>query len=173
MKKGLILGVVASMLIFGACEKTDTKSYLPTWKGFSYTPQPVHRGDTLTVKAVQANIGHLIYHAEYTWTVTGEVFKAGSQETETWDSTFTKKVTYDNQPQDPQISFKVPENLATGTLSKVSITFKGDYDYSGQGEFIADGSQYHDPEYIGYIQQQQSTTINGKCGGSVTISVSN
>ena len=153
-------------MIMSSCEKTDTTSYMPTWKGFEVSPKPAVPGDSLTVVAVQSEIGHLIYSAIYEWTVTyclPNIYGADSAVTKS----FKQNVVYDYDPSDPRLRFLVPANV---TATPINVRFSGTYNYSAQGAYATDGSTIQDG-FDGMLHRSQSSALSGLSTGSVTINV--
>ena len=151
-----------SLVGFISCDKEDYNSYVPTFKGFRITPSDPTIGDSITITAVQAKKGHLIYRATYTWEVKcqGTVMYNG-----------TKKVVYDNEPADPVIGFRLPDDAPVGNYS---VKFSANYQFSGQGSVINNGGTYDDPEegISGQINLVNSGLTGGNCSGSDSFVVS-
>ena len=159
----LFVALVAALAL-SSCEKEDTTSYMPTWKGFTVAPNPVTPGDSVTVTACQDQIGHLIYKAIYNWEVTyhlRDMIGADSVVTKT----FSKTVIYDNEPLDPSIRFLVPEEVTRD----VRVSFQGRYMYSGQGYSATDGSTIETG--IDKLRRTQSSPLEGFSSGSVTVRI--
>lgn len=168
MKKAFISSLVlvaAITLSFLSCEKEDTTSYMPTWKGFNVVPRPVPPGDSVTVTACQDQIGHLIYKAMYNWTVTYHMRDMNGADS-TVTKTFNNSVVYDNDPSDPSIRFLVPMEVTRD----VSVSFQGRYMYSGQGSSASDGSTIQ-TGFDGMLRRTQSSALEGFSSGSVTIRI--
>lgn len=167
MKKYIIICVVISSVasFFAACEKTDTTSYMPTWKGFNVTPRPAVPGDSVTITACQDQIGHLIYKAIYNWTVTYHL-RASMGGDSVVSETFNNWVVYDNDPVDPSIRFLVP----AGVTQNLTVSFQGRYMYSGQGYSASDGSNIQ-TGFDGMLRRSQSSALEGFSTGSVTIPI--
>ena len=160
----LFVALVAAFAL-SSCEKEDTTSYMPTWKGFTVAPNPVTPGDSVTVTACQDQIGHLIYKAIYNWEVIchlRDMTGADSVVTKTFSST----VIYDNEPLDPSIRFLIPE----GVTRDVSVSFQGRYMYSGQGYSANDGSTIQ-TGFGGMLRRTQSSALEGFSSGSVTVRI--
>ena len=151
-----------SLVGFISFDKEDYNSYVPTFKGFRITPSDPTIGDSITITAVQAKKGHLIYRATYTWEVKcqGTVMYNG-----------TKKVVYDNEPADPVIGFRLPDDAPVGNYS---VKFSANYQFSGQGSVINNGGTYDDPEegISGQINLVNSGLTGGNCSGSDSFVVS-
>ena len=151
-----------SLVGFISCDKEDYNSYVPTFKGFRITPSDPTIGDSITITAVQAKKGHLIYRATYTWEVKcqGTVMYNG-----------TKKVVYDNEPADPVIGFRLPDDAPVGNYS---VKLSANYQFSGQGSVINNGGTYDDPEegISGQINLVNSGLTGGNCSGSDSFVVS-
>jgi hypothetical protein len=170
MKKHLIicalsLAVVAA--IFSSCDNEDQQSYMPTWKGFTYTPQPAERGDSVRITARQEKIGHLIYKAVYSWKANYYVSTpdgADSLVTET----HKEVVVYDYVPTDPQWSLYVPLRLSN---PNITVNFTAEYHYSANGPSGTDGSTIADPTAEGMLRQRQSSAFQGMSAGSLTVRV--
>ena len=168
MKKYLIFSLllaVVAVCVFTACEKEDTSSYMPTWKGFEVTPRPVTPGDSVTVTACQDQIGHLIYKAIYNWTITMHLRDhIGGDSVVT--KTINQTVIYDNDPSDPSIRFLVPSDVT----NDVKVNFQGRYLYSGQGYQANDGSNIQ-TGFEGMLRRTQSSALEGFSSGSVTVRI--
>lgn len=168
MKKTFIFSLLlAAIAVFVAssCEE-DTTSYMPTWKGFSVSPRPAVRGDSVTVTACQDQLGHLIYKAVYTWTVNyHQPNEEGVDSIVTLD--FSNTVVYDNEPADPSVKFLLP---AEATTHDIQVSFNGRYMYSGQGSTAYDGSNTQ-TGFSGKLRRMQSSPLEGFSAGNVSIPV--
>ena len=160
----LFLAVCA--LFFTSCDNEKQVSYMPTWRGFTYSPKPVHPGDSVTIVAQQAELGHLIYKAVYTWTATYHILTVEEKDSLV---TFTHedKVVYDYEPADPSLKLYIPTNLNVPT---VEVSFKGEYHYSAQGVTGTDGSTITGG-YTGSLHQSQSSQLIGYSTGSLRLYV--
>ncbi len=170
MRKRLIiyaLSLVAVCLFFTACDEEDQQSYMPTWKGFSYSPQPAVRGDSVRITARQEKIGHLIYRAVYTWQA--KYYLPASDGADSLVTvTHTDHVVYDNEPQDPVWSLYVPLRMRS---SDIAVSFSAEYHYSANGPSGTDGSTIADPTAEGMLRQRQSSAFQGISAGSLTVRV--
>lgn len=159
-----LLFAVLTMAAVFSCKEDDKISYMPTWKGFDYSPRPVVLGDSVTIVAQQGEIGNLIYKAVYTWTAVYHI-----QKTDGADSTVTLKktntVVYDNDPSDPTVKFLIPRDV---TSRNFSVSFKGEYHYSASGVQADDGSLATQTGY-GSLHRSQSSTLYGISNGTLTI----
>lgn len=64
--------------IFVACDDFEKEPIPPTFKGFTYSPNPLHPGDTVTVTAVYARKGKYVYKPRCTWKITLDTLDAVS-----------------------------------------------------------------------------------------------
>ena len=107
VKKSILPFGLLVLLTLGlvSCEEKHI-SELPAFAGFRVTPTTWHSGDSVTVTAVQRSQGNLLFKAKYSWTVACQ------------DTTFSKtyQVVYDNDKSDPNISFRIPQNI-TGNIA--------------------------------------------------------
>lgn len=159
----LLLGLAATVLT--GCEEEDYESYVPTFEGFVVSPAEPIGGDSVVFEAVQSQIGHLLYKAVYTWTIT---YTSTSGEDDI-EQTVTQKVVYDVQPANPKVGIRVPE----GTTGRLEVTFSGEYHYSGTGVQASSGGTYNDPSTgrYGSIRLVQSSTLYGICRGTARVTV--
>lgn len=161
-----ILLTAITILLFSACDKEDTTSYMPTWKGFTIYPRPAVIGDSVTVTANQDQLGHLIYKAIYSWTVSyHQPDSNGSDSIVTLN--INNSVVYDYDPSDPQIRFLLP---AEATERDIQVSFNGRYLYSGQGSVAYDGSNTQ-TGFSGMLRRMQSSSLEGYSAGNVNIPV--
>ena len=152
------------VLAFVACKDEKKISFMPTWKGFTYTPKPLVLGDSVTIVAHQLERGQLIYKAVYTWTANYHIQKAdGGDSAVTVQKTNT--VVYDNDPSDPTIRFHVPGNINSRNYT---VTFRGEYHYSANGVQGSDGSIVGQDTY-GSLHNSQSSLLSGISNGTLTI----
>ncbi len=162
-----ILSFACLAFALGSCDEEDQQSYMPTWKGFQYSPNPAQRGDSVAIVAMQDKIGHLIYSAKYTWQAKYYVSTA-----EGVDSLVTEKheetVVYDYQTADPEWHLYVPLGLR---YDNISVSFTAEYQYSAAGPSGTDGSTIKDSQAEGMLRQRQSSMLQGLSGGSLTVKV--
>ena len=157
---------LALVLVFTACEDEKQVSYMPTWKGFTYAPKTIIKGDTVTIVAQQQEKGHLIYKAVYSWEARYSIPRSDGA-----DSTIVDKksqtVVYDNDPSDPTVRFHVPGNI---TSRNFTVTFHGEYHYSASGVQGSDGSIVGEGT-SGTLHRSQSSALYGVSNGSLAIPV--
>ncbi len=153
-------------LAFTACKEEKQISYMPTWKGFVYSPKPVVKGDSVTIIAQQLEKGPLIYKAVYTWEARYTIPRKDGA-----DSTIVDKksqtVVYDNEPSDPTVRFHLPGNI---TSRNFTVPFRGEYHYSATGAQGSDGSIVGEGT-SGSLHRSQSSTLYGVSNGSLTIPI--
>ena len=129
---------------------------MPVYEGFSVEPSAPVAGDTIIFTAVQQEKGHLIYHADYKWTVT----YATRDDKENPDTvTYTKKqsVVYDLENDNPSVKFLIP----AGSGGSIQASFRADFTYSGIGGSGNDGSDYTSGGMAGYIRPRASSSTFG------------
>lgn len=150
-----------ALVTFVSCDDEDYSSYVPTFQGFRIDPSEPVVGDSLTITAVQARKGHLIYRATYTWNI---------QCMSTVMLNKTVKVVYDNEPADPVIGFRLPEDAPVGNYT---VKFTANYQYSGQGTTVNNGGTYEDPVegVSGQINMVNSGLTEGNCSGTYSFVV--
>ena len=170
MKKTLLAALSAAFMVGAAlcsCDETDTTSYMPIFtedtsegSSFEITPTAPRAGDVLRVTALQRKKGHLIYHADYLWTVRFATTNDGKPDT----VVYTKKVpvVYDLENADPVLEYTIPGT----TGGRIQVTFRGDYRYSGVGASGYDGSNYGSRSWEGFIFWKASSSADGCCEGS-------
>ena len=143
-------------IAFASCDDTDSESYMPVYEGFSVEPTDPIAGDTITFTAVQQKKGHLIYHADYKWTVT---YFTRDSEGNADTLTYTKKqsVVYDLENQDPSLEFLIP----AGAGGEIQASFRADFTYSGIGSSGYDGADYSMSGVAGYIRPRASSSTFG------------
>lgn len=170
MKRSTILHFtfyIVLALAFTACKEEKQISYMPTWKGFVYSPKPVVKGDSVTIVAQQLEIGNLIYKAVYTWTASYHINKDDGSDSTVVIKKNPPSVVYDNDPSDPTVKFLVPGNI---TSSNVTVSFRGEYHYSADGVQGSDGSIVGEGTY-GSLHRSQSSLLYGISNGTLTIPV--
>lgn len=163
----ILLCLAAALTLVCACDEEDQQSYMPTWKGFSYAPQPAERGDSVAITALQDKKGHLIYKAKYTWTAT-YVIPSSQDVDSVVTETHSDVVVYDNEPADPVWKLYVPLRLRSNSIA---VSFMGEYHYSASGPQGTDGSTINDPVAQGSLRQRQSSEFIGQSAGSLTVRV--
>ena len=147
------------------CEKEDYNSYVPVFEGFAVSPAQPVSGDSVVFEAVQSQIGHLLYKAVYTWNITYATVDPDDR----IDTTITQRVVYDANPANPKVGLRLPE----GKIGQLSVSFRGEYSYSGTGIQVASGGTYDNPTQgrYGSINLVQSSQLYGICQGRASISV--
>lgn len=131
MKKHLIfmaLLFVAIDFAICSCEKENGISIVPQFSGITCNPSQPMPGDSITLTAVQAQVGELINRTSYDWSFQYSYFTGDGDAAQ--DTTVTKSVSvvYDNNPSDPVIGFLVPANIA----SDLNVSIHANYALSGQ-----------------------------------------
>lgn len=163
----LLLAATLTFFI-SSCKDEKHYSYMPTWKGFVYSPRPIVLGDSVTIVAQQAEHGKLIYKAVYNWTATYHILRSDGS-----DSTVVEKksntVVYDNNPADPTVRFHVPGNISSRFFT---VTFQGEYHYSATGVQGSDGSIAAEGT-SGTLHRGQSSTLYGYSNGTLQLQVPN
>ena len=158
VKKSILPFGLLVLLTLGlvSCEEKHI-SELPAFAGFRVTPTTWHSGDSVTVTAVQRSQGNLLFKAKYSWTVACQ------------DTTFSKtyQVVYDNDKSDPNISFRIPQNI-TGNAS---ISFTAEYHYSATAPISIPTASTGGEGLIGSIGSPASSTLYGKCSGSASMTI--
>lgn len=157
-----LLSLLLGLTVFlGSCDNDDYNSVLPRFGGFNITPETPSSGDSITVQVVQLKKGKLLYKAIYEWKVTcnGELVYQPS----------SKRVTYDDDPSNPVIKFKMPATLS----GECRVEYAGTYYYSGSAPSMpATGNSNNTSETNkGSINVVQSGTLYGVCKGSVSFNV--
>lgn len=139
-----------------SCDDTDSESYMPVYDGFSVEPTAPIAGDTITFTAVQQKKGHLIYHADYKWTLT---YATRNDEGNADTVIYTKKqsVVYDLENNNPSIKFLIP----AGAGGDIQASFRADFTYSGIGASGYDGADYSMGGVAGYIRPRASSSTFG------------
>ncbi|MBQ9286676.1 MAG: hypothetical protein IJ209_10425 [Bacteroidaceae bacterium] len=161
------LSILAFASVLASCGDEDQQSYMPTWKGFTYSPQPAERGDSVKITARQNEIGHLIYRAVYNWQAKYYLSTADGADSLV-TVTHTEDVVYDYDPADPTWSLYVPLGLR---YSDIAVTLTAEYHYSATGPTGTDGSTIADPTAEGMMRQRQSSMFQGLSAGSLTVKV--
>ena len=165
MKNKLIAALFAfsGILVFAACEETNTNSSPPIWYGFRIDPYPAVAGDSLTVTAVQAKKGSLIHATTYKWTLTYNLDKDGINE----DTVITvqQNTNYDGiSNADPTCRFYVPVNAP----GRATLSFEAKYAFSGNGYMGTFGNDYNRPEGVRGNITSYSGILDGGAKGSHT-----
>ena len=168
-----IFGLLLSLLVLGViagCKEEKQVSFMPTWKGISYTPQQPRHGDSVTITALQAEVGDGIYGADYTWTMTFRDPATGKDSIVTSrglpEPTVRGHVVYDYDKSDPSVKFKMPDET---DVTMVTVRFQGVYNFSSDGIQHSDGSNYTSPEIQGTVSQSAWGVMAGESRGSVII----
>ncbi len=144
----LALGMMPCLFL-ASCDDDDEGCYPPTWKGFTYSPSPVHPGDSITITAVQASKGHYLNACDYSFSM--KVYVADSNGM-TQDSTLTYSyhTNYDGTDNgDPSWGVRLPETTVSGSYT---CSFSANWSNSSDGQ----GGTY---AYNG---------DRGSCTGSIT-----
>ncbi len=165
---GLFLLCLLSLPVFTACEEDeDYESRMPVFKGFKITPAQPKGGDSVVFEVLQSQIGHLLYRADYTWTIR---FNPGQGGGEARDTVIKRRVVYDHNPANPKVGFKLKEH----EIGSLSATFEAEYSYSGQAAQLISGGTYNKPVegHMGSITAVSSSQYYGTCRGATgTITV--
>ena len=166
MKKHFTLLAVLGLILFvlPGCSDDDKQSYPPTWQGFLLSPARPMAGDSLTVRAVQEEKGHLINATEYTWTLSCTVCRPDG----TFESVAIVEEDHTNydglNSGDPVHRFLIP----SGAQGRATVNFMARYNYSARGiEFFYQGDYSRPAGMSGSILSQ-----SGQFGGGATGSVS-
>lgn len=158
VKKSVLPFWMLALLTVGlvSCEEEHI-SELPAFAGFRVTPTTWHSGDSVTVTAVQRSQGNLLFKAKYSWSVACQ------------DTTFSKtyQVVYDNDKSDPNISFRIPQNIS----GNASISFTAEYHYSSTAPTSIPTASTGGDGLIGSIGSPSSSTLYGKCSGSASMTI--
>lgn len=141
------LFMTMAIVCFTSCNEEEKGSYPPAYYGFSYSPVPVHPGDSVTITAVQARKGHYLNACDYTLNVPLTLEQAdGSLK----DTTIVSKyhTNYDGTDNgNPTFKILIPANAID---EKPYVTFSARWNNSADGiggEYSASGGT----EYLGLI----------------------
>ncbi len=129
MKTLIILPTLLLSIALIGCDDGGS-SYPPTYKGFSYWPNPVHPGDSVVITAVQAKKGHYLNAVDYSFSMKITMDIGG----ETVDSTLTYShhTNYDGTDNgDPSWAFLLPQNTRSGSYT---CSFNARWSNSSDGE---------------------------------------
>lgn len=184
MDKIRIQSLVAGLALAAAiisCSKTDTESYCPTWKGFTYAtgsyPNYVqgtartniffHPGDSIHLTACQNQRGKLINGTYYTWTICYDTLDTDGNKQRATKS-YNQHTNYDGYvdgADDPVCHMLLPANALPTDYGKYdTIKFVARYIYSGQGVTIENGNIVDNTSYSGRITPQSGPTGGGAVG---------
>ncbi len=157
---GLFLCSLALPMLTG-CEEDDYESRVPVFEGFLVTPAQPKGGDSVVFEAVQSQIGHLLYRADYTWTIR---FSPGTGGGVARDTVIKRRVVYDNNPANPKVGFKLKDH----EIGSLSATLVAEYSYSGQAGQLISGGTYNNPTqgHVGKITAVSSSLLYGTCRGT-------
>jgi len=133
MKKNLIFTGLLFMAIsvaFISCKEDDGISIVPHFSSITCEPSSPAPNDSITLTAVQDQIGNLINRTSYNWSFSYSYFTGNGSEAK--DTTVTKSTTvvYDVNKSNPVMGFRVPEKIA----SDLSVSLDANYNLSGQTE---------------------------------------
>ncbi len=158
---GLFLLCSLALPMLTGCEEDDYESRVPVFEGFLVTPAQPKGGDSVVFEAVQSQIGHLLYRADYTWTIR---FNPGTGGGEARDTVIKRRVVYDNNPANPKMGFKLKDHEKGG----LSATFEAEYSYSGHAGQLISGGNYNNlvQGHVGQINAVSSSQLYGICRGS-------
>ncbi len=116
----------AMLAAIGACTEVDSESIVPHFSAITCEPQHPAPGDSVTLTAVQDQVGHLINATTYTWELTY------TQPTMA-DTTVTisNHIVYDLEGgnANPQVGFRIPADTPGRYLH---VTLRATYSLSGQ-----------------------------------------
>ena len=170
-----------TLLCLCSCSKTDSSSYCPTWKGFTYytgsypnyvsgsagNNVSLHPGDSIHLTAHQDERGHLINSTDYSWTVCYDTLD-GNGDKQHATKTIYKHTNYDGYADgadDPVGHLLLPANaLPTEYGKRDTIKFVARYVYSGQGVIVENGNIVDNTSYNGRITPQSGPTGGGAAG---------
>ena len=184
-----------------SCSKTDTESYCPTWRGFTYKtgsypnyvqhagyisgrPIELASGDSVHITAHQETRGRLIYTTDYYWTVCYDTLDTKDNDDLTDDiivhvkDSYRQHTNYDGYvdgADDPVGRLLIPAN-AIPTSQKAgnkpdTITFVARYMYSGHGVIYETGNIVENTSFNGRIVPQ-SSSFDGGAAGNILFNVS-
>lgn len=139
MKK-LFLSALALVCLAG-CDKYETRSFCPTWKGFRYYTRvngqkvengAVHPGDSLYIIAEQDQKGQLINRTVYTWTLICDTLDGDGVMQTNCRVTYEVKTNYSGLDSgDPIGHFLVPKTIKTG--KELTVNFIANFTYDATG----------------------------------------
>ena len=174
-------------VVYCACSETDTESYCPTWKGFTYTigsypnyttgnPRNVFLspGDSIHITAHQDKKGHLINGTSYHWILCYDTLDTRNNEDPNDDvvvhvqkEVYREQTNYDGYADganDPVGHLLIPANTLKTTIKPDTIKFIAYYNYSGQGITIETGNIVENTSYSGRIVPQSGPMGGGAAG---------
>lgn len=143
----LIFSITIVTVGFASCDEEEKGSYPPAFYGFTYSPNPVKPGDSITITAVQAKKGHYLNACDYALNIPLTLEQTdGSLK----DTTIVSKyhTNYDGTDNgNPSFKVLIPAN----TVSRSSyVTFTARWSNSADGvggDYAAVGGK----DYLGQI----------------------
>lgn len=169
MKK-TIFAIIAIMagITFVSCE--DEKEPIPpTFKGFTYSPKPVHAGDSLQVTSVYEKEGAYVYfvgHKGIFWTLTLDTLNEKGARS-TWSKKYEPYSTVADGA--PQIKLKIPNSAAKG---KATIKLEAVYSNAVDAKATWSRSYKVQSGYEGStFTQAVTSTLTSKASGDFTFNI--
>lgn len=147
----LTIGIAAFAICLVACDEDEKGCYPPVYYGFTYSPNPVRPGDSVTISAIQARKGHYLNACDYRLSVPLEIEeKNGNVKDTTIVSSY--HTNYDGTDNgNPTFKILIPAN----TLSaNAYVTFSARWSNSADGV----GGDYSATGETGYLGQIVSTS---------------
>lgn len=170
MKKILfaVFTIVASLL-FAACDDEDYTVVPPTFKGFLYSPSPLHPGDTVAISAVFASKGNYVGKPRCKWSLTLDTLDHNTNTYMT--ATLHKSTNGSIGDEKLTAKFPIPKTAKKGQKANCNLTIQFDnyVDANNIGFYVESKTE------DGYLGKFGRSTVKAllasDCSGSVTISI--
>ncbi len=116
MKKIFYSLTVVLCLSFTGCNDDDSDCYPPVYHGFTYQPNIVYAGDSVTITAVQQRKGNHLNATDYIWKLTLQI--EDNENTRDTTLAYNQHTNYGGiSNADPEWKLKIPNNTIAGTYS--------------------------------------------------------
>ncbi len=154
---------------FTSCEDEERNPTPPTFKGFTYSPNPVHPGDTITISAIYANRGEFVYKPRCTWKISLDTLDT---KTSTYESIqFSKQKTQSISDETLFVQYIIPKTAKVGQTARCSF----DVAFDNAVDATAIGASWTNPTENGYVGTFGSSTIQSTlyshCSGNMTFKI--
>lgn len=170
MKK-ILFGIIALMMgvIFTSCKDEKHNPLPPTFKGFTYSPNPARPGDTITISAIYADRGEYVGSPKCTWKISLDTLNAKSNTYER--ITYSKKVNSSISDETLSVKYAIPTSARKGQTATCNF----DVSFDNYVDATAIGFSRENPTQEGYVGTFSTSTIKSTlyshCSGSMTFTI--
>lgn len=151
-----------------SCDDDKEQPIPPTFKGFTYSPNPAKAGEKMKITAVIRDKGKNVYGPRYTWTLTLDTVNADGATVK--DAKIKKEWKGSISDGNPSVEFILPKSICDPAYAK--CTFYADYQNNADAITFPEFENSTDEEYLGRFNPSRvASVLYSNVSGSFTFAI--